>query len=65
MALQGSAQAFVTGSLTRQSVSCYVRAGTLSSATISMTGTGNGKAPQRVQDELAEQAKQEIGRAHV
>lgn len=41
LALQGVSQAFVTSSLTRQSVSCYVRAGTLTSATIAMAGTGN------------------------
>jgi hypothetical protein len=40
-ALQGSAQTFVTGSLTKQSVFCIVRAGTATSATIAMTGTGN------------------------
>lgn len=41
VALQGVLQAFTTSSLTRQSVSCYVRAGTLASATIAMAGTGN------------------------
>lgn len=40
-ALQGVSQAFVTASTVRQSVSCYVRAGTATSATIAMTGGTN------------------------
>lgn len=40
-ALQGSCQTITTSSATQQAVSVYVRAGTASSAQITMTGTGS------------------------
>lgn len=40
-ASQGVTQAITTGSLTRHAISCFNRAGTASSVTLTLTGTGN------------------------